>query len=321
MDGKESLKKITLAIAAFAAVGALTLVSSPAFAVTSSPRTLPAGDVLYVFGYGNAMPDVSTVDVSSGALTEVVAATGGVAGDFSGPSYNAADGLVYVIDWSISPYTLRAFDPQAKTLTAIAPITGQGSSFCDAYSMAIDAQGVAWVWDGTDKNLKTLDLTTGKCSDGVGTSLAAGDYIYGMAFAPNGTLFGAVYNTGDLCVLSTLNGSCTPQNPASQSTSPASLTFDSSGTAWVIDDSDSAELYSADIADVATTKARSGQLTFNTVAVYSEAIVVVPGNLAAASAPVLPNTGVDTSALGISALAALGALAIGVVFMTRRRVS
>jgi LPXTG-motif cell wall-anchored protein len=94
----------------------------------------------------------------------------------------------------------------------------------------------------------------------------------------------------------------------------AGLTFDSSGIAWVVDEANLSEIYSADINDYAGTAERSGQLTFNGTEYYSEAIVVVP-----AYSPKLPDTGSASVALGVTGLAAAGVIALGAVMMILRR--
>jgi LPXTG-motif cell wall-anchored protein len=96
------------------------------------------------------------------------------------------------------------------------------------------------------------------------------------------------------------------------------LTFDSSGTAWVVDGANEAEIYSADITDYAGPAELSGQLSFNGTDYYSGAIVVlqVP---AAPAAPELPDTGSASVALGVTGLAAAGVIALGAVMMIVRR--
>jgi hypothetical protein len=287
-----------------AVTAALVLASTPAFA---SPRSLPADESLYAFGCdGSGEPAVGLVDVATGAVTEVVPRFEGQC--FSSPAYNPVDNKIYVIDWTNVNDELAVFDTQAKTLTTIATFD------CDPYTLAIDPSGNAWVWDNTTNELRPVSLTTAACGTGVGV-VAGGDNFYGMAFAPNGTLYGANYADGELGTISTVDGTFTQVGSSAMvSGDNAGLTFDSSGIAWVADESNNAEIYSADITNYSGTDELSGQLTFNGVEYYSQAIGVGPS-------AGLAETGIDSVALGVSGLAGLGALAVGAVMIVRRRAS
>jgi hypothetical protein len=294
-------KNMHIALGA-ALTATLVLASSPAFAV---PRSLPAGESLYAFAYDDGVPAVGLVDVATGAVTQVVPGVDGQS--YSSPAYNPVDHKIYVIDWTNNS-ELVVFDTQAKTLTTLA------SFDCDPYTLAIDPSGNAWVWDIDTDNLRPVNLTTGACGPGVGV-VAGGSSFFGMAFSPNGTLYGANYTNGELGTISTVDGTFAQfSDSAMVAGDNAGLTFDSSGIAWVIDESNNAEIYSADITNYSGTNQRSGQLTFNGVEYYSEAIVV--GRSAA-----LAETGSDSVALGVTGLAGLGALAVGAVMMVRRRAS
>jgi len=297
------MKKNMHIVLGAAVTAALVLASTPAFA---SPRSLPAGASLYAFSCdGSGEPAVGLVDVATGAVTEVVPEIRWQC--FSSPAYNPVDNKIYVIDWTTAD-ELAVFDTQAKTLTTIAPFD------CNPYTLAIDASGNAWVWDNDTDELRPVSLTTAACGTGVGV-VAGGDTFYGMAFAPNGTLYGANYTDGELGTISTVDGTFTQVGSSAMvSGDNAGLTFDSSGIAWVIDESNNAEIYSADITNYSGTDELSGQLTFNGVEYYSQAIGVGPS----AS---LAETGIDSVALGVSGLAGLGALAVGAVMMVRRRAS
>lgn len=295
-------KKSLVTLASTTSV-ALVLMSTPAFAV---PRSLPAGDVLYAFGCDEA-PAVGTVDVATSAVTEVVPAIAEQC--FSSPAYNAADGKIYVIDWTVGN-ELAVFDPEAETLTVIDELD------CDPYTLSIDPSGNAWIWDSTDANLKPVNLNTGECGTGVGV-VADGDTFYGMAFAPNGTLYGANYSDGSFGSVSTTDGTFTPIGSSAMNTGDnAGLTFDSSGIAWVVDEVDNAEIYSADFSDYSGTAQLSGQLTFNGVDFYSEAIVVAP-----TGSDELAETGVSFSSVGLGGLVAAGLITIGASMLVRRRAS
>jgi LPXTG-motif cell wall-anchored protein len=298
-------KSIKIALGT-AVSAALLLASTPAFA---APRSLPAGDALYAFGCDDGTePAVGLVDVATGAVTEVVAAIDGQC--FSSPAYNPVDGKIYVIDWT-NDYELAVFDPQAETLTLVDAFD------CEPYTLAIDALGNAWVWDDADNNLKPVNLENAACGTGVGV-VAGGDDFYGMAFAPNGALYAANYSSGEFGTVNTSTGAFTQVNSSAMpSGDNAGLTFDSSGIAWVVDEANNAEIYSADISDYAGTAELSGQLSFNGTDYYSEAIVVGP--VSTPSAPVLPDTGSESVALGVTGLAAAGVIALGAVMMIVRR--
>jgi len=301
-------KSIQMALGT-AVSAALLLASTPAFA---APRSLPAGEALYAFGCGDGTiePAVGIVDVATGAVTEVVAAIAEQC--FLSPAYNLVDGKIYVInanDWTGNNRELAVFDPQAKTLTVIAAFD---TDVCDPYTLAIDGSGNAWVWEDVTDNLRPVSLTTATCGTGVGT-VSGGDYFYGMAFSPNGTLYAANYDNGEIGTVSTTDGTFTQVGTSAMPAGDnAALTFDSSGTAWVIDEVNNAEVYSADITNYAGTAERSGQLTINGTEYYSEALVVGP-------APKLPDTGSASVALGVTGLAAAGVIALGVALMILRR--
>jgi len=295
-------KSIQIALGT-AVSAALLLASTPAFA---APRSLPAGEGLYAFGCDDTGPAVGLVDVETGAVTEVVP---GVADQcYSSPAYNPVDGKIYVIDFGVG-YDLKVFDPQAKTLTLVDAFD------CEPYTLAIDASGNAWVWDQFDDTLKTVSLENAMCGAPIGVVGGEGDDFYGMAFAPNGTLYAVIWDDGQIGTVSTsIAGFTQVGSSAMVAETNAGLTFDSSGIAWVLDEATNAEVFSADINDYAGTAQRSGQLTFNGVAYYSEAIVVGP-----ADSPKLPDTGSASVALGVTGLAAAGVIALGAVMMILRR--
>jgi LPXTG-motif cell wall-anchored protein len=299
-------KSIQIALGT-AVSAALLLASTPAFA---APRSLPAGEGLYAFGCDDGTePAVGLVDVATGAVTEIVP---GVAGQcYSSPAYNPVDGKIYVIDFGVG-HDLKVFDPQAKTLTVIDAFD------CEPYTLSIDASGNAWVWDYADFTLKPVSLENAMCGAPIGVVGGEGDDFYGMAFAPNGTLYAVIWDDGQIGTVSTsIAGFTQVGSSAMVAETNAGLTFDSSGIAWVLDEGPagtSAEVFSADINDYAGTAQRSGQLTFNGVAYYSEAIVVGP-----ADSPKLPDTGSASVALGVTGLAAAGVIALGAVMMILRR--
>ena len=296
------MKKNMRIVIGAAVTAALVLASTPAFA---SPRSLPAGESLYAFGCdGNGEPAVGLVDVATGAVTEVVPQIDSNQ-CFSSPAYNPVDNKIYVIDWT-NDYELAVFDTQAMTLTTIADFS------CNPYTLAIDLSGNAWVWSWDTGELTPVSLTTAACGTSVGSG---GATFYAMAFSPNGTLYGASYDTGELGTISTVDGTFAQAGSSAMDAGDnAGLTFDSSGIAWVIDESNTSEIYSADITNYSGTDELSGQLTFNGVEYYSEAIVVGPS-------AGLAETGIDSVALGVTGLASLGALAVGAVMMVRRRAS
>ena len=283
---------------------ALLLASTPAFA---APRSLPAGEALYAFACDSDGPAVGLVDVATGTVTEVVAAIYGQC--FRSPAYNPVDGKICVIDFTNNNYDLVVFDPQAETLTLVDAFD------CSPYTLAIDASGNAWVWDAVTKELRPVNLTDATCGDGVGV-VHGGNTFYGMAFAPNGSLYAANYSNGALGTVNTSTGEFTQVNSSAMpSDDNGGLTFDSSGTAWVVDEANAAEIYSADITDYAGTAELSGQLSFNGTDYFSEAIVV----LQVPAAPELPDTGSASVALGVTGLAAAGVIALGAVMMIVRR--
>jgi LPXTG-motif cell wall-anchored protein len=137
-----------------------------------------------------------------------------------------------------------------------------------------------------------------------------------MAFAPNGTLYAVNASSNRIGTISTSTGAFTQVDDTLLNS--GGLTFDSSGTAWVLDLTVNAVLFSAEITDYAGTADLSGQLTFAGSEFFSQAIVVlqVP---AAPAAPELPDTGSASVALGVTGLAAAGVIALGAVMMIVRR--
>jgi LPXTG-motif cell wall-anchored protein len=302
------MKKSTQIALGAAVSAALMLASIPAFA---APRSLPAGDGLYAFGCEDGTePAVGLVDVATGAVTEVVAGAAGQC--YGSPAYNPADGKIYVIDWT-TDYELAVFDPEAKTLSVIDAFD------CEAEALAISASGNAWIHDADGGALRPVNLENATCGSGVGV-VSGGSQFRGMAFAPDGALYGVNTDSGEIGTISTSDGTFTPiPTSAMLPFFNAGLTFDSSGIAWVIDDNFNAEVYSADITDYQGTKQLSGQLSFNGVDYYSEGLVVGPTSTSNDPDSKLPDTGSDSVAMGVTGLATLGVVALGAAMMIVRR--
>ena len=203
---------------------------------------------------------------------------------------------------------MAVFDPVAKTLSVI------DSFDCEPLALAIDASGNAWIHDSDGGQLRPVNLENAVCGTGVGV-VAGGSEFLGMAFAPNGSLYGVNYDSGEIGTISTTTGAFA-QVGSSEMTDEVNsgLTFDSSGIAWLLDDDNEAEIYSADITDYQGTKQLSGQLDFTGDEYYSQGIVVGPG-----STPVLPDTGADAAAMGGIFGSALALAAAGIALVGIRR--
>ena len=295
------------------------------FSVTpasAAPGSLPAGDSLYMFGCdGGGTPAVGLVDVASGAVTEVVPQVN-VNQCYGGAAYNAVDGLIHVInnDRRNSFWGLAVFDPEEATLTFL----DQFSAGCEPDALAIDGSGNAWVDDDGSNTLRPVNLEDGTCGTGVFVSDGGGYAdISALSFAPDGTLYGISANGGTIGTINTTTGAFTQVGSSAAPSDSGGLTFDSSGTAWVLDQSNEAEIYSADIANYAGTVEPSGQLTFENQSFYSDGIAV----LRAPATPEpeteeLAETGVDGVARGAIGVAAAGLIALGAaVRIVRRRAS
>jgi len=310
------MKKTIQTVVGTAVSALLILVSPSAFA---APRSLPSGQGLYAFGCDlGTEPSAGLVDVATGVVTEVV--PGNIDGQcYQSPAYNSVDGKVYIIDWD-NGFELRAFDLQAKTSTLIGAFV---STVCQPFTLAIDALGNAWTWDDRTNNLRPVNLTDATCGTGVGVVDGGADF-YGMSFAPNGTLYGVSYASGQFGTISTTDGSFAQVGTSAMTPfRNQGLTFDSSGTAWVVDNTNLASVYSADISNYSGTAELAGQLTFEGEAVYFQAIVVAPlSQPEDPDTPTLAETGSTPMAPGMSGLAAAGLLALGVLMkIVRRRAS
>jgi hypothetical protein len=161
-------KAIQIALAATVSAG-LIFTSTPA---SAAPRSLPAGQALYVFGCDwGTEPSAGLVDVATGAVTEVV--PGNIDGQcYASPAYNPVDDKVYVIDWD-NGFELRVFDLQAKTSTLIGAFV---PTVCQPFTLAIDALGNAWTWDDRTNNLRPVNLTDATCGTGVGVVDGGADF-------------------------------------------------------------------------------------------------------------------------------------------------
>lgn len=312
--------------AAFAVAALISL--APLSASAAVAPTLPnEGDRLFVFTCDDLFPfSYGIVDTATGVVAPVGEQLAEGNGECWGNgAYNAADGLIYSVDWNHSAegfYLLSSVNPETGEIIDIAPITDtrDGGSPHNEYSIAIDAEGNAYVVDNV--SIFSLDLTTGDATyigdltDGVNPQSA----FYSFAFNPiDGLLYGVPWGSQDVYSIDTADGSLTLVDDswnAESSDRNAGLTFDSNGVAWFQLDGLTG-FFAADVNDIAGTRSSDIAFSYNDVNFYSESLVFVPA-APVAEEEALAETGIDAGFLG-AAGAAFALAAAGVAVARTRR--
>jgi hypothetical protein len=324
-------KKLALAAVVMAAAGLITAGIAPAQA-TGAP-TLPDGQHFFAGACDAIMPQLTSVETTTGNATYV-----GNANNNECPSnaaVNPVDGVVYMLYFTYNPFVknLAKVDPATGVYTVIAPITGiSGSVF--GFSITKDGSG----YFKNSSHLWSLDLTSG-IATAVGTDLGLNPDM--MGYNPvDDTLYAFEYDSNSTTLLTytvdTSSGVATADpahnitmadysidtNTGCNLNSLEGVAFDGNGNPWFVSDSClSAELVVADFATgAATFVALITNSTINPDSphdFYTESIFITGTPTPAA----LPDTGASAIALVSTGAIAAGLLGAGVLALitVRRR--
>ena len=180
----KSLSKIVLACVS--AVLLIVVAATPAQA--TNPRTLPAGDTMYIFGCqvnGTTPPGVGQLS-DTGVLTQLAPFPSAPYNSscFQGAAFDATSGLIYVVQTRGATPSLWTFNPSTNVF-AISPTANIAT--CKPVNLAIDSLGHAYAQTSASgaapNSLVSINLTTGACSAGIGsaftTSIGSGFQDFG----------------------------------------------------------------------------------------------------------------------------------------------
>jgi LPXTG-motif cell wall-anchored protein len=273
---------IRIAIVAGVAAVALSLVAAPA-AFAAGP-SLASGSHLYAVDCNNE--DVYSLDASTAAAT-LVHANG-----TSTCAYSAAldptTGIGYVSDEGLS---LSSLNLTTGVRTYIDAFTNLGVA-TPINSIAIGSDGSAFAM--SDDSLYSLDLGTGELEFVALTGAPAS--IYGFAVNPNTGVFYTIDTDGLVSTIDVTTGELTTvgQTNFTPSDSPYSMQIDSSGMLWIENDGVDADLWSVNPVDISGSGVLSGVVNVGGTNFYSEALLLVPGPMAATATPTAASITVST---------------------------
>lgn len=274
--------------------------STAAFAV--APRTLPAGDTMYVFGCktnNTNPPGVGTV-TETGVVTQVAAfpAAPYDRSCFQGPAYDPTTGLIYVLQTNASaPLSLWIFNP-ATNQFAISPTADVTA--CGPVNLAIDSQGHAYAQTkstgaAAPDSLVSINLATGACSSRIGsaftTSIGSGFIGFGgFSFNLNdNVLYATDYDSGNFYSIDISTAAVTPfvNSSFGYQNSSGSVAFDSTGMTWISFGDRPMQLESSPWTTYNTNKASQGAYDFNGApTTYAMGLSIIPaGHTPPAPAP------------------------------------
>lgn len=270
-------------------------------------------------GYPNMQ--LFSVDAATGASTTI--GTGdGVVGCASQPAWDATTNTAYYVMFDFPRSILATINTTTGSTTTVDYFTDTDaepdeSPFVQAIAIGVDGDAYAF----TDDYFYSLELSTGtlKPLGAVATELL------GFSVDPTTGLFYAVDVAGNVYSVDVTDGTLLLVDSANFGPDfvTYSLQIDSAGTFWYAswnDEIGELELWSTG-PEVAGTEELSGFFEDESNEYFHEALLVTRSIEAPLpAAPVLANTGADsTSALFIGA-GALGALGLGaMLFVSRRR--
>lgn len=298
-----------------ASVVALASVSTAAHA--ADPVDLPAGDAIYQANYSTD-PTALWTTASNGTAT-VIGTPSTFIPEVVDGAWNPVTNRSYLIgDGYSGPCELWEANLTTGALTFVAVITGgNGPTYnCDAFDVAPD--GTAWVTmydDFVDTSytgvLAKLNLSDGTTSDPVTITGVVGGISWIVVQPSTGVMFLGSFG-GDLYTVNTTTGAITPVDSVVTDASLYDAAFDSSGRLWITGWPDYTELYSANVADFATSFVSQGPITIGGSGndTGTDSLWIVRGPAPA----VLAATGVDATVplIGGFALLMLGAAALGI---------
>ena len=316
----------------------LLIVVAAAPAQATNPRSLPAGDTMYIFGCkvnGTNPPGVGQLS-DTGVITQLAAFPSAPydTSCFQGAAFDPTTGLIYVIQVSGQTSSLWTFNPSTNVFT-ISPTAD--ISACKPINLAIDSQGNAYAqtnYLGSSANsLVSINLTTGACSARIGsaftTSIGSGFQDFG-GFSFNLTddlLYATDYDSGNFYSINTSTGAVTPfaNSTFGSQTSIGGIAFDSTGMTWISFGDRPNRLKSSPWATYNTDNTLQGYFDFNSASVYMYGIAIIPaGSTPPAPAPapqptpVLAETGVNTLPYLASGFILI-ALGMGLIIARRKK--
>jgi len=279
------MKHLARLLVGGALASTIAIVATPAFAIPTPARTLPAAQAMYVANCDTAYPylvaKVNALDATASAVGTSPSNSNTCYGQ---GAYDAANNTTYVVDWAPAHATLATVNVTTGVVTDIAPFQDAGNAYIDVAGLAISSSGAAYAT--YNSAIYSVDLATGKLSNSQSlrdSSDVSQSGWYAIAFNPtNGTLYSLNADTGALgnypiASIDPTTGLVTViSSNAFAGNSPYSLQFDSTGLAWIEVDGTNSDLYSATITDVAGTKVLQGVLSYNSTQFYSESYLIVP---------------------------------------------
>lgn len=313
MSAALRLTVATVALASLAVAGV-----TPAYA---APRTLPATDDMFSIacddGYANMQ--LFGVDAATAASTEIGTGDATVA-CASQPAWDVTTSTAYYVMFDFPMSILATIDTTSGATTTIGYFTDtvaepDESPFVQAIAIGLDGAAYAF----TDDYFYSVDLATGNL-----TPLGAvATEILGFSVDPTSGLFYAADTSGNVYSVDVTDGTLQIVGSANFGSDfeVYSLQIDSAGTFWYAsyDDAlDELQLWST-ASGIAGSEELSGVFEVDGNEYFHEALLVTR-TVEAPAAPVLANTGADTTSTLIIGAGALGLLILGAgLFVARRR--
>jgi len=307
-------KTLTGGAIAITLAAASLFIAAPASA--ASAVELPSGDELWGISCDGEEMLGLTISTTDAVGTVVGTGSSTIDSDCGGPgAVDPTTGTAYFISWG-QETELAIFDPATGDSTAVGTFF-DGDVDVDADSMAIGIDGAAYLID--DNRLYSLKL-----SDATVTFIAnipdvergffgfAADPTTGIIYAVS--VDGAVYTVSAAGVFTPAGTITLPDSE----TDIWALQIDSNGTWWIENDGVNADIWSLTPAGFAGGATLSGVVTVGGEELYLESLLILPTAdvvptevVNPAPAPVLANTGGDTTQGLIAGGAALLLLAAG----------
>jgi len=157
------------------------------------------------------------LDIPSGTLNEIFGLITGVPADdnYAGLSYNAVDGMWYVVGILAPTATLYRGDIVTGVFAPVGVIGGSGFMI----DISIDSAGNCYGHDLGDDMLYSIDLTTGVGTP-IGPTGQAANFAQGMDFDPcDDTLYATIYTGGGTGVFASFDLSTGAANVIQSTTS------------------------------------------------------------------------------------------------------
>ena len=278
-------------------------------------RTLPTGNVIYGIDDNTAIGKVYSIDPLTSTPTALAGNSApSPCGDSAYQSaYNPASGKAYFMCWNSPRTDLYELNLSTGAATLIGNIQDGSSVNVDAVSLAIDAQGNAFVYD--QNALRALNLSTAVAGSVIGPS--SGWNPLAFSFNPADQQFYVVNNTSasnvQLYKIDVSTGARTllvsnagfPITGSNLTKRVLAMAFDSNGTLWGINNNlalFSAVVTGTSAADFAgSVQIGAGVGSIDTYTIFAQNASPQPTPApqpAPASNPTLANTGLPQSVIG-----------------------